>query len=160
MSDVWSDPSSTSIIHVCEQRIRAVLPEPLLVAYVISTIISWAVSFNLKKLFSLSTTLWSNAGFKNIDQKKAGMLMHKIQIWMLFGWALLFSPPKDIHFSSAIYFLCRIVDILSLMTSVATVPFEPHRDKTNKLACAPSEDSDQPGHPPSLLKSLRCALNG
>ena len=25
--------------------------------------------------------------------------------------------------------------------------------------CAPSEDSDQPGHPPSLI-SLRCALNG
>ena len=23
----------------------------------------------------------------------------------------------------------------------------PHRDKTNKMACAPSEDSDQPGHP-------------
>ena len=28
--------------------------------------------------------------------------------------------------------------------------FEPPRDKTNKMACAPSEDSDQPGHPPSL----------
>ena len=36
---------------------------------------------------------------------------------------------------------------------------EPHRDKTNEIACAPSEDSDQPGHPPSLI-SLRCALNG
>ena len=24
--------------------------------------------------------------------------------------------------------------------------------KTNKLACAPSEDSDQPGHPPSLIR--------
>ena len=30
--------------------------------------------------------------------------------------------------------------------------FEPHRDKTNKIACAPSEDSDQPGHPPSLIR--------
>ena len=27
----------------------------------------------------------------------------------------------------------------------------PH-DKTNKMACAPSEDSDQPGHPPSLIR--------
>ena len=25
---------------------------------------------------------------------------------------------------------------------------EPHNDKTNKMTCAPSEDSDQPGHPP------------
>ena len=31
---------------------------------------------------------------------------------------------------------------------------EPPHDKTNKVACAPSEDSDQPGHPPNL--SLRC----
>ena len=26
------------------------------------------------------------------------------------------------------------------------------RDKTNKMICAPSEDSDQPGHPPSLIR--------
>ena len=32
---------------------------------------------------------------------------------------------------------------------------EPRHDKTNKMACAPSEDLDQPGHPPSLI-SLRC----
>ena len=36
---------------------------------------------------------------------------------------------------------------------------EPQHDKTSKLTCAPSEDSDQPGHLPSLI-SLRCALNG
>ena len=29
---------------------------------------------------------------------------------------------------------------------------EPPHDKTNKLTCAPSEDSDQPGHPPSLIR--------
>ena len=29
--------------------------------------------------------------------------------------------------------------------------FEPPHDKTNKMACAPSEDSDQPVHPPSLI---------
>ena len=29
--------------------------------------------------------------------------------------------------------------------------FEPPHDKTNKMACAPSEDSDQPGQPPSLI---------
>ena len=26
---------------------------------------------------------------------------------------------------------------------------ELHSDKTTEMACAPSEDSDQPGHPPS-----------
>ena len=29
---------------------------------------------------------------------------------------------------------------------------EPPYDKTNKKACAPSEDSDQPKHPPSLIR--------
>ena len=33
--------------------------------------------------------------------------------------------------------------------------FEPEHDKTNKVACAPSEDSDQPGHLLSLV-SLLC----
>ena len=29
---------------------------------------------------------------------------------------------------------------------------EPNYDKTNKMTCAPSEDSDQAGHQPSLIK--------
>ena len=29
---------------------------------------------------------------------------------------------------------------------------EPRHDKTNKMVCAPSEDSDQPGHLPSLIR--------
>ena len=32
---------------------------------------------------------------------------------------------------------------------------EPPHDKTNKMACAPIDDSDHSGHPPSLI-SLRC----
>ena len=30
--------------------------------------------------------------------------------------------------------------------------FEPPRDKTNKMACAHNEDSNQPWHPPSLIR--------
>ena len=29
---------------------------------------------------------------------------------------------------------------------------EPPHDKTNKMTFVPSEDSDQPGHPPSLIR--------
>ena len=29
---------------------------------------------------------------------------------------------------------------------------KPHYDKTNKMTCTPSEDSDQPGHTPSLIR--------
>ena len=35
----------------------------------------------------------------------------------------------------------------------------PPNDKTNKITCVPSEDSDQPGHPPSLF-SICSALSG
>ena len=35
--------------------------------------------------------------------------------------------------------------------------FEPPHDKTNKMTCATSDDSDQPGHPPSLI-NLNCSL--
>ena len=33
-----------------------------------------------------------------------------------------------------------------------SLPYEAPHDKTNKMACAPSEESDQPGHPPSLIR--------
>ena len=36
--------------------------------------------------------------------------------------------------------------------SLKKTKYEPAHDKTYKMACAPSEDSDQPGHPPSLIR--------
>ena len=30
--------------------------------------------------------------------------------------------------------------------------YDPPHHKTNKMTCAPSEDSDQPGHQPSLIR--------
>ena len=38
----------------------------------------------------------------------------------------------------------------SLMLQLIELP----NDKTNKMACAPSEDSDQPGYPPSLIQEF------
>ena len=37
-------------------------------------------------------------------------------------------------------------------TRVEQKIIDPPHDKTNKMACAPSEDSTQPGHPPSLTR--------
>ena len=34
----------------------------------------------------------------------------------------------------------------------STNTYEPAHDKTKQMTCAPSEDSDQPGHPPSLIR--------
>ena len=38
------------------------------------------------------------------------------------------------------------------LNSLLFASIEPPHDKTNKMACAPSEDSDQPGHPPNLIR--------
>ena len=61
---------------------------------------------------------------------------------------------------------CNSVSVLICQTDQETKrAFEPPRDKTNKMACAPSEDSDQPGHPPSLIRvsavrmKKACVLN-
>ena len=40
----------------------------------------------------------------------------------------------------------------TLNCCIKLLTFEPPHDKTNEMACAPSEDSDQPGHPPSLIR--------
>ena len=48
---------------------------------------------------------------------------------------------KRLYFSNGRFYFERL-----------TVIYRPPHDKTNKKACAPSEDSDQPGHPPSLVK--------
>ena len=37
---------------------------------------------------------------------------------------------------------------------------EPPHDKTNKMACAPNENSDQHGHPPSLIRVFAVRLMG
>ena len=37
--------------------------------------------------------------------------------------------------------------------------YEPSRDKTKKVACAPSENSDQPGHPPSVIRVFAVRMN-
>ena len=43
-------------------------------------------------------------------------------------------------------------DVAQMIISCHNDKIEPPRDKTNKMACAPSEDSDQPGYPPSLIR--------
>ena len=44
-------------------------------------------------------------------------------------------------------------------TYAVEIKHETQHEKNNKMNRAPSEDSDQPGHPPSLI-SLSCALSG
>ena len=44
------------------------------------------------------------------------------------------------------------------VTSLLPFLNEPPHDKTNKMICASSEDSDQPGHPRSLIRVFAVRL--
>ena len=54
--------------------------------------------------------------------------------------------------SKAVLLLWFIVTVIVRPSSVCLRPFEPPHDKTNKMTCAPSKDSDQPGPPPSPIR--------
>ena len=42
--------------------------------------------------------------------------------------------------------------VVLLSLELILILYEPPHDKTNKMACTPSEDSDQPGYSPSLIR--------
>ena len=46
---------------------------------------------------------------------------------------------------------CHWIGVTLRLTPLQLVYELPH-DKTNKMACAPNKDSDQPGHPPILIR--------
>ena len=43
-------------------------------------------------------------------------------------------------------------NLLNAVFCLQNFTFEPLHEKTNKMAYAPVDDSDQPGHPPSLVR--------
>ena len=48
--------------------------------------------------------------------------------------------------------LIRVYAVCKDLSVQLPLIIEPPHDKTNKMAYALSEDSDQPGHPPSLIR--------
>ena len=60
-----------------------------------------------------------------------------------------FPPSKD-RTNCLIWHWCH--KLFMVITHCSHQLFEPPHDKTNKMACTPSEDSDQPGHQPSLIR--------
>ena len=48
---------------------------------------------------------------------------------------------------------------ISIVDASETKENEPPHDKTNKMTFAPSEDSDHPGHPPSLIRGFTVRSN-
>ena len=48
----------------------------------------------------------------------------------------------------------KITNVSSRRIDILLDRDEPSHDKTNKMACALSEDSYQPEHPPSLIRDF------
>ena len=84
----------------------------------------------------------------------------------------------DENWIDCMFIFCRDIDLEKITTSgfypmtylflnisalfncsVKKTRYEPPHDKTNKMACASSEDSDQPGNPPSLIGVFAVRMN-
>ena len=91
------------------------------------------------------------ANFCTSDTSKSGITHNSYSKCTRAIWSSLenFSPY------SRVYLKIKIL-IYFLVSSGKQI--ELHRDKTNKMACAPSEDSDQPGHLPSLIRVFAVRL--
>ena len=77
-----------------------------------------------------------------------------IRVYRVFQKSCTFSYSVGIFLSFGKHFTLEPSNDLSkLYSTLCYTTHEPPHDKTNKMACAPSEDSDQLGHPPSLIRS-------
>ena len=67
-------------------------------------------------------------------------------------------PPKLNLGHQNFFYLLKFVSRTSFLKECklqclrAFITIEPHHKKTNKMICAPSEESNQPGPPPSLIR--------
>ena len=64
-------------------------------------------------------------------------------------WSAFVSP---FHMNATINSNLPCLWSVSCFINPFSFTIEPPHDKTNNMACAPSEDPDQPGHPPSLIR--------
>ena len=88
--------------------------------------------------------------------------MHTFSIFSFFGKAFeqaaSSTSSRTLHDNFDTF--SKLKQHLLLCFSEQVVLFEPEHDKTHNLTCAPSEVSDQPGHPPSLISIFTMCFMG
>ena len=85
--------------------------------------------------------------------------LYNILCWGSFIWKCLSIVSGLLKYTSRLD-LCRFVVRMFInsarhywsLMKIEAIWFEPPHDKTNKMPCASSKDSDQPGHLPSLIR--------
>ena len=109
---------------------------------------------------------WAHMPFCWFCREAAHMMLSLVFLSQLVSWAgcgiWLYRFLIIVFFFSSTHIPFQTTETFKNFFKVKTLMIyitEPRHDKTNKVTVHPSEDSDQPGHPPSLI-SLRCAPNG
>ena len=100
----------------------------------------WVLSYPLsaqRRLWSDWVDAQADLSFRWVHTHFVGFIMSRLILIV----KILSSP------SMALFYYFTLIQLI-LFSSL----YEPPHDKTNKMACAPSEDSDQPGHPSSLIR--------
>ena len=92
-----------------------------------------------------------------ICMKKYWVLSYPLsmQRWLMCRLSIRWAHMPCCWFCQAAASICYPgvgIFLFCFMSSTFTLTYESCHDKTNKMACVPSEDSDQPGHPPSLIR--------
>ena len=119
-------------------RIRAVMPEPSLFAH-----IKHGSRRRVRpKIRHLAPLDGCACAFEEwvYGRRTVTVILPWISCWWVFV-----SVENTLHFIVCSQSFIEII-------SANKIIYEPPHDKTNKMACAPSEDSDQPGHPPRLIR--------
>ena len=62
-----------------------------------------------------------------------------------------FKTTKDMFYKQSDFF-CKLTRPIMGLREPCPLVYKPPHDKTNEMTCAPSEDSDQPEHPPGLIR--------
>ena len=110
--------------------------------------LTWVVILFLARLFIHSKCIrrifLTNLLNFTVDATIQAYFLQWVKVGKLFNLELMWKKRKSTLPKAALNYLF----VLALNASL----FEPPHDKTNKMACAPSEDSDQHGHPPSLIR--------
>ena len=91
---------------------------------------------------------------QNLSENKEANQVRHIQTFLLPSLIFLFVCFFFLSCIDKTMFMVLLLGYLHLILTVESfkTSFEPPHDKTNEMACAPTDDSDQPRHPPSLIR--------
>ena len=116
------------------------------------SILMLPISDNGKKLFKnvKHLTTWGKVLLFNYEFKiRRVAFFNRFFTTGIMGWTSGFPEIRETRCADVFEMTCRY-----LVTPLCRNKYtnEPPHDKTNKMVCAPSKDSDQPGHLPGLIR--------